>query len=157
MICIKWWHVVLNTLTCNMRASKYYFMLLAVICLSLPTPFNTNINREVHHLLFMIHTSITGSSLVALSDGPKMHKVGHLQVCYKITYRNLHNQAKNSGVEQHSEHARKPLNQQWILRKLKCVLYSKKHQWQKVWQIRTVGSLVEKLRVHFQFDFCPIF
>ena len=41
----------------------------------------------------------------------------YLWVRSRITERNFQDSALNSGVKQHSEHARKSLSQQWILKK----------------------------------------
>ena len=52
-----------------------------------------------------------------------MRKLGYLQVSYKILKRNFYELAQSNGMEEHSEQSRKPLSQQWILKKAERHIY----------------------------------
>ena len=52
-----------------------------------------------------------------------MRKLGYLQGSYRILKKNFYELAHSNGVEQHVEQSRKPLSQQWILKKAeRCII-----------------------------------
>ena len=52
-----------------------------------------------------------------------MHKLRYLRVSHRILERIFYESAQSNGVEQYSEQSRKPLSQQWILKKAKRLIY----------------------------------
>ena len=68
------------------------------------------------------NTGITESSLTSIAN-LATRKLGYLQVSYRILERNFYESAQSNGVEQYSEQSRKPLSQQWILKKAKRLIY----------------------------------
>ena len=52
-----------------------------------------------------------------------MRKLGYLRVSSRILKRNFYESAQGIGVEQYSEQSRKPLSQQWILKKAERRVY----------------------------------
>ena len=72
------------------------------------------------------NTGITESSLTARQTSTTnlgMHKLRYLRVSYRILERIFYESAQSNGVEQYSEQSRKPLSQQWILKKAERCIY----------------------------------